>query len=79
MMTPPYGTSTVLTFLNGKRYALQKLEFTSPSENSLDGESFSAWKCSNGWRSQLDSLIELAFLKENTTLFIKNRCQMGSK
>lgn len=40
MLTPPYDTSTVLTFLNGKRYFLQKMEFTSPSENSLDGESF---------------------------------------
>jgi len=40
MLAPPYDSSTVLTFLNGKRYFLRKLEFTSPSENSIDGQSF---------------------------------------
>ena len=58
MLTSPYDTSTVFTFLNGKQFSLsgtqsteltvatglnfglrRKLEFTSPSENSLDGQS----------------------------------------
>eukprot|EP00913_Durusdinium_trenchii_P034860 g32608.t1 len=40
MLTPPYDTSTIFTFLNGKQFSLRKLEFTSPSENSIDGQSF---------------------------------------
>eukprot|EP00439_Symbiodinium_sp_Y106_P027626 s2412_g3.t1 len=36
----PYDTTTILTFINGKQFYLRRIEFTSPSENSLDGESF---------------------------------------
>jgi len=36
----PYDSSTQLQFLDGKPYSLKRIEFTSPSENQLDGESF---------------------------------------
>lgn len=40
LLQSPYDTTTVLTFINGKQFYLRRIEFTSPSENSLDGESF---------------------------------------
>mmetsp|Transcript_12098 Transcript_12098/g.28675 ORF Transcript_12098/g.28675 Transcript_12098/m.28675 type:complete len:429 (+) Transcript_12098:57-1343(+) len=38
MVAPPFDTT--LTFLNGKYFYLRRIEFNSPSENSLGGQSF---------------------------------------
>ncbi|CAE7781632.1 cah [Symbiodinium pilosum] len=40
LLQSPFDTTTLLTFINGKQFYLRRIEFTSPSENSLDGQSF---------------------------------------
>jgi len=71
-MKAPYDTTTIITFFK-QSYALKRIEFTSPSENQLNGKSFDmemqyVHQASNGVTLVQSVFLEVGLVQDNEYL-----------